>query len=99
MANIYLGALLHDLGPHDTQVLIINQHGEICGQTLSNLGYLHSKFPGKLHVQIQRLAISRCSFEDSDDSTPESNEELDLSATLANEGPEKLLGRTLLCRV
>jgi hypothetical protein len=82
VANVHLGILLHDFhGPIETQVLIVNQQGEICG---------------KLHIQLQRLSISGGSSteEDSFDSMEEELMELN-----GENRPEKLLGKTIICRV
>uniref|UniRef100_A0A1I8AYI4 Kinesin motor domain-containing protein n=1 Tax=Meloidogyne hapla TaxID=6305 RepID=A0A1I8AYI4_MELHA len=66
VANVYLGALLHNLSsPLQTQVLIINQQGEISG---------------KLHVQIHRTALLNTSdsmdFYDKDEAEDNFSEDL-----------------------
>jgi hypothetical protein len=99
VANVFLGMLFHGnweeaedkMSPAGdiASVLIINQQGEICG---------------RLHVQVKRLAI--CWPNESSDDSTESIEELDLLQMNMANGirsqnirPERLLGRTVQCRV
>uniref|UniRef100_A0A914I7I8 Kinesin motor domain-containing protein n=1 Tax=Globodera rostochiensis TaxID=31243 RepID=A0A914I7I8_GLORO len=80
VANVYLGHLLLCQVPKmDSQVLVINQQGEICG---------------KMIVRIQRMEVRNALFEDDDDDYNDDYEDEDNFL-----GPEKYLGRSMLCRV
>ncbi|CAK5020647.1 unnamed protein product [Meloidogyne enterolobii] len=86
VANVYLGALLHNLtSPMQTQVLIINQQGEISG---------------KLFVQIHKTTLLSTSesSESMEFSDKEEAEDVILEE-LNQETERQLLGQTIVAKV
>nr|CAD2184134.1 unnamed protein product [Meloidogyne enterolobii] len=86
VANVYLGALLHNLtSPMQTQVLIINQQGEISG---------------KLFVQIHKTALLSTSesSESMEFSDKEEAEDVILEE-LNQETERQLLGQSIVAKV